>query len=332
MNKTISIKSTLTTVAPLSISLPEAEGSFGGNRFNNFPVMTRGIDEVGNKQQTGYLPATTMRGFLRRAITTDAMFKAAATGAHYTLQKAYVDLLGQDAESEKAGESIDLLALKKQREENPIADLFGLGMSLKSRLLVSHFVPAVNILPDVFTGVRKDLDDTDGVLDALTSADREAFLGRSDANSKRAAAATIVKGLERKVRSATKEKADVKELETALVEAKALEAKYEDQMGAMQNSSRTLTSYFALPMGIDLIGRMVIENARERDLAMIDLALNALSLRPILGAQVARGCGEITGVFDVYFEGELIKKITIGGFEAAHLIKFSEINLFENLT
>ena len=323
MSKSIAIKAAITTVAPLSIVLPVAEGGIA-NRFNNFPVMTRGIDEVGNKQQTGYLPATTVRGFLRRAVTIDAMVKSAGAGAHYTLQKAYADLLGQDAESEKAGESVDLLALRKQRDENPIADLFGLGMSLKSRLLVSHFVPSVNVLPDVFTGVRKDLDDTDGVLDALSNADRDAFLGRSDANSKRAAAASGVKGIERKLKKAAKDKADLKELETALAEAK-----YADQMGEMQNSSRTLTAYFALPAGIDLAGRMIIENARERDLPMIELALNALSLRPIFGRQAARGCGEIEGVFDVYFDGELLKKITIGGFEPARVVDFSSTDPFK---
>lgn len=328
MSKSIAIKAVITTVAPLSIVLPVAEGGIA-NRFNNFPVMTRGIDEVGNRQQTGYLPATTVRGFLRRAVTIDAMVKSAGAGAHYTLQKAYADLLGQDAESEKAGESVDLLALRKQRDENPIADLFGLGMSLKSRLLVSHFVPSVNVLPDVFTGVRKDLDDTDGVLDALSNADRDAFLGRSDANSKRAAAASVVKGIERKLKKAAKDKADLKELGTALAEAKTLEAKYADQMGEMQNSSRTLTAYFALPAGIDLAGRMIIENARERDLPMIELALNALSLRPIFGGQAARGCGEIEGVFDVYFDGELLKKITIGGFEPARVVDFSGTDPFK---
>jgi CRISPR type IV-associated protein Csf2 len=331
MSKSIVIKATISTVGPLSITLPEAEGGFGANRFNNFPIMTRGIDEAGNRQQTGYLPATTIRGFLRRAVTTDAMSKAADAGAHYTLQKAYADLLGQDAESEKAGDALDLLTLKKQREENPIADLFGLGMSLKSRLLVSQFVPPVNVLPDVFTGVRKDLEDTEGVLDALTSADRDAFLGRSEANRKRAGAATVVKGLERKVKMAEKEKGDVKELEKALAEARALEAKYADQMGAMQNSSRTLTSYFALPAGIDLVGRMIIENARPRDISMVALGLNALSLRPLLGGQVARGCGEIAGVFDMYCDGELLKKITIGAFQPANIVEFSDIDFLQNV-
>jgi hypothetical protein len=94
-------------------------------------------------------------------------------------------------------------------------------------------------------------------------------------------------------------------------------------MGEMTNSSRTLTSYFALPAGIELKGRLVIENARERDLPMIELALNALSLRPVLGAQLARGCGEIEGRFDVLVDGVLAKKVSIGGWQPATVTDFS---------
>jgi hypothetical protein len=54
------IHGTITTVGPLSISMPDG-GNYGG-----FPVMARGIDEDGNLKRTGYLPATTLRGFLRR--------------------------------------------------------------------------------------------------------------------------------------------------------------------------------------------------------------------------------------------------------------------------
>ena len=322
--KTIVINATITTVAPLSITLPIAEGQMG-NRFNNFPIVTRGIDEDGNKRQTGYLPATTVRGFLRRAIVTDLMSKAAADSKHYTLQKAYADLIGQDAASESK-DDIDLLKLRQTREDNPVLDLFGSGLGIKSRLLVSHFMPMHNVLPEVITGVRKDLEDTDGILDLLSSSDRDMYLGRSGANSKRSAALSVVKGLEGKVRKAKKAGEDITELELALKEAQGVVGRYESDMGDMTNSSRTLTNYFALPAGIELKGRLVIENARERDLPMIELALNELSRRPILGAQSARGCGEIEGSFDIMMEGILTKKIAIGGWKKATITNFFEVN------
>jgi CRISPR type IV-associated protein Csf2 len=314
------INCAITTVGPLSIRTPLAEGSLP-NRFENFPVMTRGLNAEGQPLQTGYLPATTLRGFLRRAIVTDAMAKAAENGQHYTLQRAYADLIGQDAESEKS-EGIDLLKLRELRESNPVLDLFGSGLGIKSRLLVSHFVPAFNVLPEVFTGVRKDLEDTDDVVDMLSEADRTLYFGRNDANSRRAAAAVVVRQVETKIRKAKKEKAETADLDAALIEAKAIAAKYEAEMGEMTNSSRTLTSYWALPAGIELKGRMVVQRARDRDIAMLELALDALSRHPVLGAQSARGCGEIAGVFDFMRGGVLAKRITTGGWAPAAISDF----------
>ena len=252
------------------------------------------------------------------------MTQAAPAGHHYTLQKAYADLIGQDATSESS-DDIDLLKLRQTREDNAVLDLFGSGLGIKSRLLVSHFLPTHNVLPEVFTGVRKDLDDTDGVLELISEADRARYPGRSDANSKRAAAVTVVKGLEAKLRKAKKAGESLVELELARQAAQDIVERYESDMGEMTNFSRTLTNYFALPAGIKLKGRLVIEKARERDLAMIELALNRLSQRPILGAQSARGCGEIAGVLDVLVDGLLAKKITICEWQAAIISNFSAV-------
>ncbi len=319
--KTIVINAILNTVGPLSIALPVAEGQ-QGNKFNNFPIVTRGMDEDGNRLQTGYLPATTLRGFLRRAIVVAQMAEAAEHGQHYTLQRAYADLIGQDAASESK-DDIDLLKLRQTREDNAVLDLFGAGLGIKSRLLVSHFMPSHNVLPEVITGVRKDLEDTDGVLDLISPADRDRYLGRADANSKRSAAVAVVKGLDARLRKAKRAGEDITELEAALQAAQGIVERYQSGMGDMTNSSRTLTSYYALPAGIALQGRLVIERARDRDLAMLELALNALSQRPILGAQSARGCGEIAGSFDVLVDGSLYKKITVGGWKDALFADFS---------
>ena len=321
----IVINGTLSTVGPLSIRLPVAEGSIA-NRFQNFPVMTRGITPEGQPLATGYLPATTLRGFLRRAVVTALMAKAAEDGKHYTLQRAYAELIGQDAESEKS-EGVDLIKQRQLRESNPVLDLFGSGLGMKSRLLVSHFMPAVNVLPEVATGVRKDLEDTEGVIDLLVEADKEMYFGRNDANSRRAAAAAVVKQIESKLKKAKKEKADTAELDSALAAAKVTVERYETQMGDMTNSSRTLVSYYALPAGLDLTGRLIIQNVRDRDLEMIELALNALSLRPMLGAQVARGCGELKGTFDVTRAGVLLKKVAIGSWEPAVVTVFNEASM-----
>jgi len=193
-------------------------------------------------------------------------------------------------------------------------------------------MPTHNVLPEVITGVRKDLEDTDGILDLISPSDRDIYLGRSGANSKRSAALAVVKGIEGKIRKAKKVSEGFTELEAALLEAQGVVGRYESEMGGMTNSSRTLTNYFALPAGIDLNGRLVIENARERDWPMIELALNELSMRPILGAQSARGCGEIEGSFDVLVDGILAKKITIGAWQAATITAFSAAESVKSAT
>ncbi|MEX2616161.1 MAG: hypothetical protein WD767_08705, partial [Alphaproteobacteria bacterium] len=150
----IIINGTITTVGPLSISMPDTAD------YDGFPVMSRGIDDDGKPLKTGYLPATTLRGFLRRAVVTHDMKEAAAAGHHYSLPKAYTELIGQDAASEKQAGDIDLLEIKKARNESPVVDLFGSGLGVSSRLRVGHFLPAVNVLPELYKGVRKDLGDT----------------------------------------------------------------------------------------------------------------------------------------------------------------------------
>lgn len=318
---TLLIKGHLVTRGPLSIKLPEAEGH-GANRWGNFPVETRGVDAAGVKLQSGYLPATTVRGFLRRAAVLTRMQAAASAGKHYRLQAVYSELIGQDAASESK-EKADLLELRKTRDDNPILDLFGAGLSLSSRLLVSRFCPEQLVMPEVVTGVRKDLDETEDVMNMLTAEDQDAFFGRAEANTRRAAATAVVKQLQAKIRKAEKAKEPTDELKLALEEAQATQEKFVAEMGAMANSSKTLTSYWALPSGIVLTGRMVVERARDRDLPILEHALNALSLFPILGAQRARGCGEVAGEFEVYADGVLLEKIEIGDWQPARITKIS---------
>lgn len=316
------INATIHTVGPLSIAMPVAEGGTS-NSFKNFPVMTRGVDEDGNKKLTGYLPATTLRGFLRRAVVLRDMKKAASAGIPYSLQQAYRELIGQDAESERAEEEkINPVELRKAREASPILDLFGSGLGIKSRLMISHFLPAINVLPDAFTGVRKDLEDTDGVLDLVNPADIQTYLGRSDANSRRATAEGLLSQLKRKLSAAKRKNEPTDDLENQVAEMQARADALKTQMGDMQVSSRTLVGHYALPAGLDLKGRLVVANCTDADLEMIGYALNELSLRPVLGAQSARGCGEISGSFDIAIDGVLRKRVTIGDYEPARTVAF----------
>lgn len=322
MGNVVIIKAKIRTEAPLSIKMPVAEGA-RENEFENFPVMTRGVDAEGKPLRTGFLPATTLRGHLRRSVTIRSMQKAANEGKPYKLPQVYTEMIGQDAASEQQSDEIDLLALKAAREASPILDLFGSGLGIKSRLKVSHFVPEVNVLPEVFTGVRKDLDDTEDALDLVDENEKLAFLGRSESNNRRANALSLQKQLERKVKQAER-KGEVSEDDVKALEiAKAEVEKFKAEMGDMQVSTRTIVQHYALPAGIDLHGKLVIDKATETDIELIEHGLRQLSLMSYLGAHSARGCGDISGVFDFYdADGKQLKSIAIGGWTHAKVTNF----------
>ena len=311
------IEGTITTVGPLSIRMPKLE------EHDGFPMMSRGVDDDGKPRKTGYLPGTTLRGFLRRAVVTRDMRAAKEAGKPYKMQKAYKELIGQDAESEKQAGEIDLVKIKEAREASPVIDLFGSGLGVASRLRVGHFAPRVNVEPERYPGVRKDLGDTEGAVELLGEDVAARYYGREEANRRRAKAEGVVTDLKRKKRAAEKKRENVDELAKQLEEAEKCVERYKKKMGDPQVSSRNLAvGYTALPARLDLHGRIVILNAKDRDLEMIEYGLDCLSRSPVLGAQSARGCGEIAGSFKVMVAGVERKRITVGGYAPARIDNF----------
>jgi CRISPR type IV-associated protein Csf2 len=303
--KKIIINATLTTVQPVSIRLPDQDGH---------PRMTRGLDSDGQPKKTAYIPATTVRGKLRRLAVRPLMQAAAAEGKPWTLHQVYEAMLGQDAASE-ASEEIDLVALKKRRADNHMVDLFGAGLGVKSRLSVGHFVPVVDVQPESFAGVRKDLDSDLDVLDLMDQDEVNRFVGRNTTNSKRADADALVKKLFSTIRKSEKAGQDVTEQKAALVLAEGARDELVKAMGDMKNSTKTLTSYEALPAGIELKSRIIIDKATGKDMATLMGALDLFSRTPVLGGQTARGCGEVAGSFEMSDQdGALLGVVSVGGY------------------
>jgi CRISPR type IV-associated protein Csf2 len=306
----IIINATLNTVQPVSIKLPDQEGH---------PKMTRGVDSDGRPRKTAYIPATTVRGKLRRLAVQPLMQAAAADGKPWTLRQVYEAMLGQDAASE-ASEEIDLAALKKRREGNHIVDLFGAGLSVKSRLSVGHFVPVVDIEPESFAVVRKDLDSDPDVLDWMHPDEVSKFVDRNSTNSKRAVADALVKKLSTQARKAEKAGQDTTQFKAALALAEAQRDTLMAAMGDMKNSTKILTSYEALPAGIELKSRIIIDRATPKDMATLLGALDLFSRTPVLGGQTARGCGEVAGQFEMSDQdGALLGVVRVGGYQASEV-------------
>lgn len=319
------IQGKIKTVGPLSIKMPVPEGG-RENEYGNFPLMTMGVDDENKKLQTAYLPASTLRGFMRRAVVLRDMREAASQGKPYKLPQVYAEMIGQDTQSEKEAETIDLLALRQTREANPVLDLFGSSLGIKSRLKVGNFVPDSPILPDVFSGVRKDIDATAEALALLGEAELADFVDRKDDTRRRVAQTALVNQLARQTRALTKAGNPIPpDLELALTQAKEKEEALKNRMGDMKNSSLLPVHYFALAAGIELSGRIVVEQARERDMELLLCGMDALSRCPVLGANSARGCGEIAGSFHIHDEaGVLLKIVAVGGYKPAQVAEFSQ--------
>jgi CRISPR type IV-associated protein Csf2 len=304
MSKII-IDATLTTVQPVSIKLPDQEGH---------PKMTRGLDSEGHPKKTAYIPATTIRGKLRRLAVQPLMEAAKAAGKPWTLHQVYEAMLGQDSISENS-EDIDLLALKKRRAENHIVDLFGAGLGVKSRISVGHFVPVVDVAPEHFAGVRKDLDSDLEVLELMDDVEVSKFVGRNTTNANRSEAEALVKKIGSQIRKAEKAGLDAADLKAALELAESRRDELVAAMGDMKNSTKTLTSYEAMPAGIELKSRIIIDKATANDLTTFVSALDLFSRSPVLGGQTARGCGEVTGNFQMTDQdGAVLGVVTIGDF------------------
>ena len=121
-----------------------------------------------------------------------------------------------------------------------------------------------------------------------------------------------------KAKKAKASTADVDALEAKIAQLKAIKTAHKDEAGGDGNNSKHLLEVEAIPAGIDLLGTLVVQRARSRDLEMLVEALNRLSLKPVIGAHTARGCGEITG--NATFtndDGEVLCLVAFGGHKKA---------------
>ena len=180
---------------------------------------------------------------------------------------------------------------------------------------MGHFVPVVDVQPESFAGVRKDLDSDLDVLDLMADDEVNKFVGRNTINSDRADTEALVKKLATQVRKAEKAGQDAAEPKAALALAEARRDALVAAMGEMKNSTKTLTSYEAMPAGIELKSRIIIDKASAKDMTTLLGALDLFSRTPVLGGQTARGCGEVSGSFQMSDQdGTLLGVASVGGF------------------
>lgn len=284
----------------------------------DLPLMTRGVDAEGRPQRTVYLPAGQFRGRLRHEA---AMAALRAHSDKPRLEDAYLLALGQnlDRQEDDEPEAVRLGDQLKFRRDNPFLDLFGIW-KVSSRLFVSHLLPPVNVMPERVSHIRRDLDSNEDLMGLLDGGEQDRMYDRQAKQALASKAGILIKLTEGELRAARKAKdtALIDQLERKLNELEDLKKQHKGQDDS--DNTKHLVELQVIPAGLDLLGRITVQAPRQTDLAFLTQALDGLSRKPLMGAQRARGCGEIRGRASFRTpDGEVLAVAEFGDFQPAKL-------------
>jgi CRISPR/Cas system CSM-associated protein Csm3 (group 7 of RAMP superfamily) len=290
--------------------------TFTHHGVDGLPMMTRGVDQDGRHQRTVYIPAAQFRGRIRHEA---ALSEMRGKAEKVKLEEAYLLALGQDLrpDEEDEPEQVRLKDQLKFRAAHPLLDLFG-TWKISSRLYVSHFLPDANVMPDKVSHIRRDMDTNEEMMAELEDVQQDRLYERQDKQGLASKAGTLIKLATRELMMAKKAKdtAKVYELEAKLQAIKELKKTHKD--GDESDNTKHLLVLEVIPAGITLNGKLTVHCPSPYDLKTLVNALDSLSFKPYLGAQRARGCGEVRGTASFKNQNDdVLVAVAFGGLSAA---------------
>jgi CRISPR type IV-associated protein Csf2 len=310
MNSTPYIRGTviITTVNPVT---------FTHHSIDGLPLMTRGVNANGQHQKSVFLPASQLRGRIRHEAATAMLSRL----GKIKLEAAYMAALGQDLDPKEDAEpeQIRLGELQKIRDADPLMDLFG-TWKIASRLMVSHLLPEVNVSPETFSVIRRDLEANPDIMGLLSDEEQDAMYSRQGRQSEASKVETQIKLAKRALATVRKAKQADRVAEFEAKIAELTELKKTTKGADASENTKHLVQIEAIPAGVALLGTLVVQRARSRDVGILVEALQRFSDRPVMGAQLARGFGEIAGNATLALDsGEVLVTIEFGGFRPARV-------------
>lgn len=290
--------------------------TFTHHGVKDLPLLVRGVDHEGRPLRTVFIPAGQLRGRLRHEA---ALSKMRGMPDKVKLEDAYLLALGQDLrpEEDDEPEAIRIGEQIKFRQANPFLDLFG-TWKVSSRLFVSHLTPETNVQPDRIAHIRRDLDVNPELMNALDEDEQSRLYERQEKQALASKAGAIIKIVEAELRSAKKAKDQAKtdELELKLQELNELKKAHKGDDES--DNTKHLVEIQTIPAGLELLGKLTIQRPRPTDIETLVSALDGLSRAPFMGAQRARGCGEISGTATFRTpDGEVMVRVKFGGLAPA---------------
>jgi hypothetical protein len=286
--KTIKFIGQITTVAPVTVALPNVTG---------IPRNTHGAY---------YIPATSIRGFLRSTAATAISQLLQKQGKTLTVDEIYMNFSGVDTGRkiklgggyERIGKNLEI------REKNPQVSNFGnFGVAGKLKVGNAYCDPNSNPITTYGNGSRNHpfnrnpsvigfVDPNElGYLKSVMDADSQTALETADLK-------TLKKQLQSKAKQLTGEdkKAVFKEIED--IDQKIKETK-ETRVGTTESILRPLDGFSAIDAGHTLEHRMILNNPSDQDFNFLLWVLWKGSVNFNLGGHQSLGCGEVHAHWDI---------------------------------
>lgn len=303
----LTLTGTLTLEAPVAIALPATKGVRLA-ADDPTPVPTTVVyDPEAGYADTAYVPASSLRGRLRRAGHDALAHRLAAMGvAPLDLRSFYMLRIGGMKSKGKTAKALEVTREAQLRATNPFISVFGAADAgpvtfLAGRLAVSHALPAAPLSPDqcpVFNGVRTD----DVLRDPAAAADQlpPDALDEWQKIFASAQETSATKARQRALKSAAGKAKGVGDAQ-ALAEARAELADIETQLASSKGSIlQPLAGYRALPQGAVLGVTLALRNATLAEVGVLLNALDAFAVDPYIGGHRHHGCGQVALTLTAY--------------------------------
>lgn len=286
--KTIKFIGHLTTVAPVNVTLPNLTG---------IPRNSHGAY---------YIPATSIRGFLRSTAAYAIADLLQKNGKTLTVDEHYMNFSGVDTGRkiklgggyERIGKNLEI------REINPQISNFGnFGVAGKLKVGNAYCDPNSNPIITYGNGSRNHpFNRNPSLVGFVDPSELDYLKSVMDADALTALETADLKSMKKKLQTQAKQltgddkKAIFKEIED--IDLKIKETK-DTRVGSTESILRPLDGFSAIDAGHTLEHRMILNNPSDQDLNFLLWTLWKGSVNFTIGGHQNLGCGEVHAQWNI---------------------------------
>ncbi len=305
---TVYFQGNLRTETPFANS---PEGNKGPNKEQLLPRMP--INIGGGFRQTVFVPASTLRGKIRRAAARVLLARFDALGEPVSFDDWLLWSVGGVKGSDD--ERVEVRRRAAIIEASALLAMFGAGDSpartmVGARLHVDPGLPQEEIPATIVKGARGAENRNPELVEFLDPGEIDKVQAYTDANRDRSQLDKDVKEIGRDLHKAERAEAAGKGPGKEAIETQRtrLEKAQRDLQEAVEAQrlvgsdnaiGRPLPGYEVIPAGAVFPHRMVAKAATPLQIGFVLAALREFALDPVIGAHVSDGCGRISAQYHI---------------------------------